>query len=232
MGNSQDNELRRLQYGYWTLWCRKFGYRSYRNVYAVFMARDGEAFHQEVHRVHGALGNGEHFAGFLVRSQVRKHAYAALSDAFCSGLKSKERRGGNWVVVEADSPESALAHDDVAEVKDEMMKTGPTHSFCGVYFISNSRGAIKIGSTASSVTQRLSTLQAGSAYPLTLVAVIHTTSHKKVEAELHEKWKRRRLQSEWFELTDEEAVQIAKDHGGMAMIRRLNRSSLMPKCRA
>ena len=232
MDASADNSLRRLQYGYWTLWCRKFGYRSYRNVYAVFMARDGDEFHQEVHRVFGSLGNGQQFAGFLIRSQVRKHCYAALSDAFASGLKSKERRGGNWVIVEAASAGDALEHDDVAEVKDEMMKTGPTHSFCGVYFISNSRGAIKIGSTANSIAQRLGTLQAGSAYPLTIVALIHTTSHRRLEAQLHEEWKQRRLEGEWFDLTDEEAVGIAKDRGGIALTRRLHRSNLMPKSRA
>jgi hypothetical protein len=232
MDASDDGSLRRIQYGYWTLWCRKFGYRSYRNVYAVYMARDGEEFHQEVHRVYGTLGNGQQFAGFLIRSQVRKHAYAALSDAFCTGLKSKERRGGTWVVVESGSPESALAHRDVADVKDEMMQTGPTHSFCGVYFISNSRGAVKIGNTASSIMQRLTTLQGGSAYPLTLIALINTTSHKKLEAELHKKLKAKRLQGEWFEMTDEEAIGVAKDHGGYAVTRRPYRSTLMPKCRA
>jgi hypothetical protein len=232
MDASEDDGLRRMQYGYWTLWCRKFGYRSYRNVYAVYMARDGEEFHQETHRVYGALGNGEQFAGFLVRSQVRKHAYAALSDAFCNGLKSKERRGGNWVVVEADSPEAAIAHPDVADVKDEMMQTGPSHAFCGVYFISNSRGAIKVGNTASSIMQRLMTLQSGSAYPLTLVALINTTSHKKLEAEIHKKLTAKRLEGEWFEMTHEEAIQIAKGHGGYAVTKRSPRTTLMPKCRA
>jgi len=232
MDASSDGSLRRLQYGYWSLWCRQFGYRSYRNVYAVFMARDGEDFHQEVHRVHGALGNGKHFAGFLIRSQVRKHAYAALSNAFCQGLRSKERRGGNWVIVEAESPEKALAHEDVVEVREDMMQIGPTHSFCGVYFISNSRGAVKIGNTSSSVTQRLATLQAGSAYPLRLVALIHTTSHKRLEAELHQKLKHLRLEGEWFELTEDQAVAIAKNHGGMAVLKRLARSTLTPKCRA
>jgi hypothetical protein len=227
-----DGSLHKMQYGYWTLWCRQFGYRSYRNVYAVFLSRDGEDLIQEVHRVYGSLGNGEQFAGFIIRSQVRKYAYAALSDAFCSGLKSKERRGGNWVIVEAESVDEALKHCDVEEVKDEMMKTGPTHSFCGVYFIANSKGAVKIGSTAKSIAQRLTTLQAGSAYPLTLVALIHTTSHRRLEAQLHQTWKQRRLEGEWFELTPEEAVQIAKDHGGMACLRRLHRSNLMPKCRA
>jgi len=228
----ENDVLHRLQYGYWTLWCRKFGYRSYRNIYAVYMTREGDEFDQEVHRVYGALGNGAKFAGFLIRSQVRKNAYAALSDAFCSGLKSKERRGGHWVVVEADSPEAAIAHQDVAEVRDEMMQDGPTHSFCGVYFISNSRGAVKIGNTASSIMQRLCTLQSGSAYPLRLVALVHTTSHKKLEAELHKKYKAKRLEGEWFQMTEDEAIQVAKEHGGMAVIKRSPRSTLMPKCRA
>jgi len=224
--------LHRLQYGYWTLWCRKFGYRSYRNVYGVYMTREGDEFSQEVHRVYGALGNGSQFGGFLIRSQVRKHAYAALSDAFCIGLKSKEKRGGHWVIVQAESPDAAIAHQDVADVRDELMQNGPTHSFCGVYFISNSRGAVKIGNTASSIMQRLCTLQSGSAYPLRLVALIHTTSHKKLEAELHKKFKALRLEGEWFRMTEEEAIQVAKDHGGSAVTKRSPRSTLMPKCRA
>jgi hypothetical protein len=232
MDASNDGELVRIQYGYWTLWCRKFGYRSYRNVYAVYMARDGEEFHQEVHRVYGALGNGKQFAGFLVRSQVRKHAYAALSDAFCAGLKSKERRGGHWVVVEANSPEAAIAHPDVSDVQEEMMDSGPTGAFCGVYFISNSQGAVKIGCTASSISQRLMTLKPGSAYPLELIALINTSSHKRLEATIHKKIKAKRLQGEWFEMTNEEAIQIAQEHGGYAVSRLKCRSTFMPKCRA
>ena len=37
MDATHGEELRRIQFGYWTLWCRRFGYRSYRNVYAVFL---------------------------------------------------------------------------------------------------------------------------------------------------------------------------------------------------
>jgi hypothetical protein len=232
MDASDRNVLHRQQYGYWTLWCRQFGYRSYRNVYAVYLSRDGDKMEQEVHRVHGSLGNGPQFAGFLIRSQVRRHAYAALSDAFCSGLKSKEKRGGNWVVVEADSAEAAMEHEDVCEVRDEMMGSDWRSAFCGVYFISNCRGAVKIGNTSASPLQRLATLQPGSPYPLKIVAIIHTTSHKRLEAELHERFAKQRLEGEWFSMSDDEAVDIALGYGGEAVLRRTLRSTLMPKCRA
>jgi hypothetical protein len=230
MSSTDEDVLHRQQYGFWTLWCRKFGYRSYRNVYAVYLSRNGDKLEQEVHRVHGALGNGPKFAGFLIRSQVRRNAYAALSDAFCSGLKSKEKRGGNWVVVEADSPDAAMQHEDVCEVRDEMMQSDWTHAFCGVYFISNSRGAVKIGNTSASPLQRLAMLRPGSAYPLRLVAVIHTTSHKRLEAELHLRFAKHRLEGEWFAMTDEEATQIALEYGGEMVSSRKCRA--MPKCRA
>lgn len=230
MSMMDEDVLHRLQYGSWTLWCRKFGYRSYRNVYAVYLSRNGDELEQEVHRVHGTLGNGSKFAGFLIRSQVRRNAYAALSDAFCSGLKSKEKRGGHWVVVEAASQDDAMQHEDVCEVRDSIMQSDWTQSFCGVYFISNSRGAVKIGNTSASPLQRLAMLRPGSPYPLKLAAVIHTTSHKRLEAQLHSRFAKQRLEGEWFAMTDQEAEQIALEYGGEIVSGRKFRA--MPKCRA
>jgi len=230
MSTTDEDVLHRLQYGFWTLWCRKFGYRSYRNIYAVYLSRDGDKLEQEVHRVHGTLGNGPKFAGFLIRSQVRRNAYAALSDAFCSGLKSKEKRGGHWVVVEAESQDEAMQHEDVCEVRDSIMQSDWKHSFCGVYFISNSHGSVKIGNTSASPVQRLAMLRAGSPYPLKLMAVIHTTSHKRLEAELHSRFAKQRLEGEWFAMSDQEAEQIALEYGGELVSGRKSRA--MPKCRA
>jgi len=232
MDAMKEEILHKQQYGYWTLWCRRFGYRSYRNVYAVFIARDGDACHQEAHKVYGTLANGARFHGFLIRSQVRKHCYAALSDAFSWGLKSKERRGGHWVIVQAAGPDEALTHNDVCAVRDDVMQDGASNSFCGVYFISNGNGAVKIGQTSSSLTQRVGTLQGGSPYPLRVVALVHTTSQKKLEAELHREHKDRRLAGEWFAMSDAEAVAIAESKGGMPANITPHRSNAMPKCRA
>ncbi len=232
MDATRDGELQRMTLGYSTLWCRCFTYRNYRNVFAVYLERHGNTCHEEVHKVFGAVAKGERFVEFLVRSKARKNCYAMLSDAICSETKSTERRAGQWVVVEATDADSAILHDDVSYVREDLMDDEPSHSFCGVYFISNGNGAVKIGQTSASLLQRITHLQAGSAYPLRLVAVIHTTSFKMVEAEIHREHKHRRLEGEWFAMTDAEAVQVAESKGGVASSLKPHRSILMPKCRA
>lgn len=224
-------ELMRQQYRYWTLWCRRFGFRSYKNVYAVWLCREKNECQQQSHRVYGALGNGEHFQGFLVRSQVRKHAFAALSDSFACGFKQRHE-GGHWVVVEATSPEHSLEHEDVVAVR-EMLMANEDHSvFCGVYFISNGHGAVKIGQTASNIGLRLSQLQAASAYPLRVCALIDTTSQRKLEHKLHREYKHLLMRGEWFSLTEPEAIEIAIRNGGRAASKKVRSFNSIPKCRS
>lgn len=222
--------LFRRQYNGWTLWFRQTSYRSYKNVYAVCLNRDGHQCSHTVHRVHGALGNGPHFAGFLIKSEVRKHSLAAISDKFASGL-TKDTRGGHWVIVEAESPEAAADHADVSVVRDDMMRDGVGHVFCGVYFISNGRGAVKIGQTASNIRVRLSQLQGASPYRLKVCAVIDTADQKRLERELHNENKYRRLEGEWFEMTEAEAIEIAVSRGGRTACVRLPSTHTIPKCR-
>lgn len=228
---SISDELVRQQYSGWTVWSRCFGYRSYRNVYAVWLCREGDTCEQHVHRVYGCLGNGKQFDGFLIRSQVRKHALAALSDSYCSGL-GDDRRGGHWVIVKASSVEDAKKHEDVVSVCEELMEDRSNRVFCGVYFISNGHGAVKIGQTASHVGLRLTQLQAASPYKLTVCALIDTTFQRQLEHQIHVANKSRKMCGEWFSMTDEEAVSIAISHGGRAVKLTAPRSNLLPKCRA
>lgn len=230
MDEKPEDFLYRQQYNGWTLWCRKYSYRSYRNVYAVYMCRDGEQLRSEVHRVYGVLGNGTHFAGFLIRSQVRKHSLMAISDKFASGL-SIDAKGGNWVIVESDSHESVLSHEDVELIRSDMMQEKIGQVFCGVYFISNGKGAVKIGQTASNVSLRLAQLQGASPYRLKVCAVIDTPQQKRLERELHVAHKHRRLEGEWFEMTEHEAIEIALSHGGRKATKYSPRTTTMPKCR-
>jgi hypothetical protein len=229
MDVTPEEILYRQQYNGWTLWCRQFSYRSYRNVYAVYLwRRDGQC-HQEVHRVRGVLGNGSHFAGYLIKSQARKHALAAISDKFSSGL-SKQTRGGHWVIVEASSAEAALAHEDTEVIRKDMMRPGVGHVFCGVYFISNGKGAVKIGQTASNISIRLAQLQGASPYRLKVCALIDSSDQKRLERELHKSLKDCRLEGEWFEMTEKQAVEIAVSHGGRPARLYSPRTNLKPKC--
>lgn len=224
-----SDELMRQQHSGWTLWCRAFGYRSYKNVFAVWLCREGDTCEQQVHKVYGCLGNGQYFGGFLVRSQVRKHAFAAISDRFSSGF-ADDRRGGHWVIVKAESEQAAIEHEDVTALRDRLMGDHDHEVFCGVYFISNGNGAVKIGQTASNINGRLGQLQAASPYDLTVCAVIDTKFQRRLEHKIHVANKHRRMRGEWFAMTDEEAVAIAIAHGGRAVCRRVDRSAVIPKC--
>jgi hypothetical protein len=231
MDADPEDVLFRQQYVGWTLWFRQNDYRSYKNVYAVLLVRNGQRCSQQVHRVRGALGNGPYFAGFLIKSQTRKHSLAAISDKFASGLTT-EASGGHWVIVEAESPEAAADHSDVRIVRDDLMQDGVGHVFCGVYFISNGRGAIKIGHTAANVRTRLAQLQGASPYRLKVCAVIDTADQKRIEKQLHCEHKHRRLEGEWFEMTEAEAVAIAVSLGGRTACVRMPSTHTIPKCRA
>jgi hypothetical protein len=222
--------LYRQQYNGWTLWCRQYSYRSYKNVYAVYLFRKGDRCTHQVHKVYGVLGNGTYFAGFLIKSEVRKHSFAAISDKFSSGI-STDTRGGHWVIVQADSPEAVRDHDDVCIVRDDMMRDGVSRVFCGVYFISNGRGAVKIGQTASNIHLRLAQLQGASAYRLKVCALIDSNDQKRLEKQLHRENKHRQLEGEWFEMSESEAVDIALSHGGRQTAQYSPRTNLMPKCR-
>jgi hypothetical protein len=175
MDVTPEEILYRQQYNGWTLWCRQFSYRSYRNVYAVYMCRNNAQCHQEVHRVRGVLGNGQGFAGFLIKSEVRKHALAAISDKFSSGL-SKQTRGGHWVIVEA------------------------------------------------------AQLQSASPYRLKVCALIDSSDQKRLEREIHKSLKDYRLEGEWFEMTEKQAVEVAVSHGGRLARLYSPRTNLKPKC--
>jgi len=70
-----------------------------------------------------------------------------------------------------------------------------------VYLIRNrAQRRVKIGFTSLDATERLATLQTGSASPLELVMVIAGVP-RRLEGELHQEFKRRRVLGEWFEDT-------------------------------
>ena len=212
----------------WTLWYRRMDYRSFRRVYAVHVTRNGDRCIMDCHRVRGVLANGDHFHSFLVRSKRQPRWLAAISDKF-SSFDDTDKRGGHWVIVEADDDQAAIRHEDVREIAEEIMSDSGA-VFCGVYFISNGVGAVKIGQTTTAIAIRLTQLQSASAYKLKVVAAVMTDKQKKLEAVLHKELRDRRLCGEWFRLTDEEAIAIAASHGGEAIRQNRGNGRLRISC--
>jgi hypothetical protein len=71
---------------------------------------------------------------------------------------------------------------------------------CGEY--------IKIGITKNSVNSRVSSMQTGNPYPIEHVFSICTPKYKEVEAELHDIYKNKRYQGEWFLLSDDDILEL------------------------
>lgn len=209
-----DGDLFRTGDMYCAVWCRSTTYKSYENVYAVNLGMDGDACVMRVHKVVGALANGESFAGFLMPSLNVAGALTVLSHAY-NVRENETPRLPHWVIVEAGSADDAMTHDDVLDVKYDIENPHPK-SFCGVYFASNGHGCVKVGQTAYPLDTRLAQIQAGSPYRLYVCATIATNDRKSVEKQIHKSLADRRLHGEWFSMTDQEAVAIAVQHGGRA----------------
>lgn len=135
------------------------------------------------------------------------HSYAKLSHMNLSC-------DAHWFGVRASSPEEAKSHPDVMFVLSHLAHYHVTDAFRGVYFISNSKGAVKIGQTTSSLVTRLTALQIGSPDPLRIVAAIDTEDSLKIERRIHSQHASLLIRGEWFAMTDEMALQIAISNGG------------------
>lgn len=82
-----------------------------------------------------------------------------------------------------------------------------------VYFIQDRGGATKIGFSADPSFRR-SSLQTGHPEHLALTRAIpyrSESSARRVERELHDRWERRRLEGEWFDLSERELKQAVRD---------------------
>ena len=79
-----------------------------------------------------------------------------------------------------------------------------------VYVVKHEHGYVKIGE-AQNPTNRLSSLQIGSPYRLSLFTVIEIGGDSPaVESTLHEIYRRHRIRGEWFDLPDDALLTLAK----------------------
>lgn len=207
-----DDGLQRTGNMYCGVWCRSMQYDCYDNVYAVNLGIIADSCIVRAHKVVGCLANGDSFGGFLIPSMKRNNAMTLLSQAHVGNGEGSPNLP-HWVIVEARSSEDAIASDDVASVREELMNPYPK-SFNGVYFASNGKGCVKVGQTTYPLETRLAQLQAGSPYKLYVCASITTDDRKAVEKRIHQSLKSSRLHGEWFSMSDAEAIAIAKQHGG------------------
>jgi hypothetical protein len=199
-----EDELFRIGNLYCGVWCRSTKYSSYDNVYAVNLGKHGDEFLMRVHKVVGTLANGNSFAGFLIDSLNVAGAATTLSHAYneCRGDLPRLR---DWVVVTAES-------------------------FCGVYFASNGNGCVKVGQTTYPLRTRIAQIQAGSPHRLYVCATITTGDRRVIEKQIHKSLAGLRLHGEWFTMTDDEAIAIAKQYGGHQVQQGSNERTTFSSC--
>lgn len=222
-----DGNLMRFGDMYCAVWCRTTAYSSYKNVYGVLLSVSDKKCVMRAYRVAGCLANGSAFAGFLVKSRRRSNSLALISSSH-AGHDDDMPRYGHWVIVQAENKQEAVAHPDVAEVQDELLNPRQGE-FCGVYFMSNGNGCVKVGQTTYTLASRISQLQSGSPHRLYVCATIRSPDRKTLEKQIHASLANRRLHGEWFAMSDEEAVAVAEMHGGTkAEAGRGNQKLLLP----
>jgi hypothetical protein len=68
----------------------------------------------------------------------------------------------------------------------------------------------KIGMTKKSVNERIEQLQVGSAEPLEFVCEFETRHFKRVEKRLHMLFSSKRMEGEWFALTEEDVMNFTE----------------------
>lgn len=110
------------------------------------------------------------------------------------------------------------SHRQITEIEKNSEEWEAMLKHCGpsVYII-RCHNQYKIGTTSSSIQNRLMGLQVGNPYELEIVFCIKNKESKSMEKKLHDKFKHtsKRVRGEWFELTTEdfwEIEDIIKDY--------------------
>ena len=79
-----------------------------------------------------------------------------------------------------------------------------------IYLIRNINFEYKIGITKKSVNKRVKQLQTGNPHQLEIVSFFFIKNYNKVEKSLHNIYKNKRLNGEWFNLTKEDVSNFEK----------------------
>jgi hypothetical protein len=69
----------------------------------------------------------------------------------------------------------------------------------------------KIGYTNRSIDNRVNEIQTGNAKKIEVLEIFETEHHIKVESWMHKIHRQKRMEGEWFELTDEDVKHFKQD---------------------
>lgn len=190
---------------------------SFSNLFALHFAVVLDAMHVNAFRVHGYLGefafdwaSPQHATTLLLATQIAPQARVLFGNMTSTGL-------GEWLLCNAKDPDAAKASEDAQYVSQRCMSESATYGKTGVYFVSNGRNAVKVGKSTTCIDRRYIALQIANPDPLRVVAVISSPTPDALEQTIHEALEKVRIRGEWFAITDAEAVEIAKAHGGIAV---------------
>lgn len=80
----------------------------------------------------------------------------------------------------------------------------------GIVYIIKSGKHYKIGMTRGNLESRLKSIQTGSPYKIEIIHTIETATPEKLEAELHRRFRGKRLSGEWFDLNQSDIWNIKR----------------------
>lgn len=97
----------------------------------------------------------------------------------------------------------------MAKMKKELKQRGENKkTIKGYIYFAKCGNYIKIGLTSNSVKSRINGLQVGSPEPVLLLHSIKSSDIRSLEGFYHKKFKNKRVQGEWFRLSEEDITEI------------------------
>ena len=185
------------------------------SLFAVHFAATDDGVRATPHTVHGYLGsfdfdwcNPAHINELIVRNRSNPARHELFGRLLSSG------GCGEWLLCNAADAGAAIASSDASYVRQRCQHDQVLDSVAGVYFVSNGRGAVKIGFSDECMGRRFSALQTANADTLAVVAYIADPHPLDLEKKLHMQFKSKRIRGEWFAMSDGEAAAIAIGLGG------------------
>jgi hypothetical protein len=190
---------------------------SFRRLFAVHFALMFDGVHASAFAVTGYLGafpfnwhDPQHACQLLVANRTGRHSRQLLGSLLRDG-------SGEWLLCNQPDSAAAMSCEDAKYVAQRCEHDRQIKGLPGVYFISNGRGAVKIGKSGNCINARFVSLQIANPDTLRVVAVIADPSPDALEAAIHSGLAAKRLRGEWFAMHDDEAIALAKQHGGRAV---------------
>lgn len=187
---------------------------TFSSLWAVNFSVTEDGINSTAFRVGGYLG------GFVFNWHMPEHAtkllicHDSVSESWQTFGALLNESHGEWLLTNQHDAEAARLCDDAAYVAQKCLHDDAIKDVAGVYFVSNGRGAVKVGNSSRSIGGRFASLQTATPDALRVVAIIPSPKPLGLESQLHALLHAKRIRGEWFAMTDEEAVLLAESRGG------------------